>query len=372
MKRLLFVLPSLETGGSERLFLQLFHALNRRKFAPEICVFQKKGALIAELPGDVPLHDLNKRSRWDFFRMLRDFNRLVRERQPDIICSRIWYSTAVASVSRRVFGYPSVLIAAEDHNHKRDLAPDDPFRWVKRRLMDRIHRDADRVVSCSRGAADEIAESYSIPDSRMRVAYPAVDLTEIEAQTTGVLKSERPLIAGFGRLVPRKGFDDLLRTFQMVRNQVDAELVIIGDGPERSRLESLARELQIDGAVRFTGYLDRPFAEIARAWTFVLPSHWEGFGTVVIEAMACGTTVIATDCPHGPGEIILDGKNGRLIPMGGINAMTGAILQQLQDNQSRERLSRSAQIRAAEFSVDRMTRTFEDIFMEFDSGGANQ
>src|SRR5262249_60411631 len=115
-----------------------------------------------------------------------------------------------------------------------------------------------------------------------------------------------------GRLHRQNGFDLLLRGVARLRD-ADLAVVILGEGPERGSLEALGRELGLGARLVMPGFVENPWAWIGRASAFVLPSRWEGFASVLVEAMACGTPVVAADCDYGPREILHDGKNGLLV-----------------------------------------------------------
>jgi hypothetical protein len=187
--------------------------------------------------------------------------------------------------------------------------------------------------------------------ARIRAALPAM---------AGYLRRERPdavlatmvvpnLVALLARrLAPQKGFATLIRAFAEVRRRRPARLVILGDGPLRPELEALAGELGVGGDVALPGFVANPYAYMARASVFALSSAWEGFGNVLVEALACGTPVVAADCPSGPGEILDGGRFGRLVPVGDPEALARAILGTL-DRPPDPEVARG---RARDFSVE--------------------
>lgn len=120
------------------------------------------------------------------------------------------------------------------------------------------------------------------------------------------------VVVAVGRLVPQKGFDVLLRAFELVRREVDASLIVFGEGPERPRLGDLVNRHGLKDAVSLPGFIANPVSEIKAANLFVLSSRWEGFGNVIVEALGAGTPVVAVDCRSGPAEILDDGRYGRL------------------------------------------------------------
>jgi glycosyltransferase involved in cell wall biosynthesis len=146
----------------------------------------------------------------------------------------------------------------------------------------------------------------------------------------------------------------LLSAFARVRAPRPARLVILGEGGERTKLGALARELVMAADVALLGFVLNPFPYMVRAVVFVLSSVYEGLPTVVIEALACGCTVVSTDCPSGPAEILERGRYGVLVPVGDVEAMAKAIHATLDGTHDAERLK----TRAAEFSLERATEEY--------------
>jgi Glycosyltransferase len=177
-------------------------------------------------------------------------------------------------------------------------------------------------------------------------------------------KDNIPVIIAFGRLIPRKGFVDLIKAFHLVCSQLPSRLVFIGEGDERQRLEELVAKLHLKESVLFLGYQENPFKFIGQSRIFVLSSHREGFANVIIEAMACGAPVISTRCPSGPDEIISDGENGLLVPVGDVDALAEAILKLLKDEPLRKRLAEAGRRRAEDFGVEKMVAEYERVFEE--------
>ena len=139
------------------------------------------------------------------------------------------------------------------------------------------------------------------------------------------------MILSAGRLVGQKDFSTLIRAFAEVVKSRPARLVILGEGRERDALAALVRELGIGHAVELPGFVANPFAWMARARVFAVSSIYEGLSMVLVEAMACGTPVVSTDCPHGPREVLEDGRWGLLVPVGDAEALATAILETLRD-----------------------------------------
>ena len=189
-----------------------------------------------------------------------------------------------------------------------------------------------------------------------------VALDEIDAKAAQPIDhpwlqaSGEPVLLAVGRLVAKKDYSTLLEAFVAVRRTCPVRLVILGDGPERSRLEALARRLQVEQHLSMPGFQDNPFAYFARASAYVLSSVSEGMPSSLIEALACGCPAVSTDCPSGPSEI-LGGGYGTLVPVGDPQALASAILEALRQPRDEGWL----RARAAEFSVEACVARYVDV-----------
>jgi glycosyltransferase involved in cell wall biosynthesis len=164
--------------------------------------------------------------------------------------------------------------------------------------------------------------------------------------------ADQPLILGVGELSDRKDFDTLVRALARVRAQRRCRLMILGRGVARERLLRLAESLGVADALALPGFVDDPYAYMAHADVFAFTSRWEGLGFVIIEALAVGTPVVATDCPSGPAEILQGGRYGALIPVGDDAALAGAILSTLDRPLPRETLREAARPYEIETATD--------------------
>jgi glycosyltransferase involved in cell wall biosynthesis len=178
------------------------------------------------------------------------------------------------------------------------------------------------------------------------------------------------LLLACGRLKALKGFDYLIDALVAVRKTVPAHLWIVGEGEERSALELKIKRLGLEGCVRLVGFQENPFKYMAAADVFVLSSLYEGFGNVIVEAMACGVPVVATNCPYGPGEIIEDGKNGILAPPADAAALAAAILRVLKDEDIRKKLSIEGKNRASDFNAHTIAAAYGDLFLSVINGSS--
>jgi glycosyltransferase involved in cell wall biosynthesis len=204
------------------------------------------------------------------------------------------------------------------------------------------------------GVADDLAETIAFPRHRITVVYNPIVTAALIARShetiahPWLVPGAPPVILAVGRLTLPKDFPTLIRAFARLRAGRSARLVILGEGELRDELEALVAELGLTADVALPGFTDNPFSWMRRSALFVLSSAWEGLPTVLVEAMACGTPVVSTDCRSGPAEILEGGKWGRLAPVKDVEALAAAMATTLEETEHPDVAQR-----ALDFGVDR-------------------
>jgi glycosyltransferase involved in cell wall biosynthesis len=236
-------------------------------------------------------------------------------------------------------------------------------RMLRIRDIRRSYLHADGVICVSAGVADDLLRYAPIPAERLSVIHnPVLDEERLAAPGSNcphpwLAPGEPPVILGAGRLTPQKDFPTLLRAFALLAADTDHRLLIIGEGDEREALQRLTDRLGLRERVAFPGFVDDPLGYMRGARLFVLSSAWEGFGNVLVEAMAVATPVVSTDCPSGPREILRDGALGPLVPPGDPKALADAMRAALARPTDADQLRR----RAREFSAEVVARRYLDV-----------
>ena len=199
------------------------------------------------------------------------------------------------------------------------------------RLIGRFYPWADRIVSVARGTADDLSRTAGLPRERIDVVHNPIVTPELKQLADAPLDhpwfrpGEPPVVVSVGRLAEQKDFGTLLSAFAQVREDRDARLVILGEGPERGSLEALITELGLDGAAALPGWVQNPYPWMKGAGAYVLSSRWEGLPSVLIEALYCGVPIVATDCLSGPREILDGGGHGLLVEVGDVGGLADGI-----------------------------------------------
>lgn len=228
-------------------------------------------------------------------------------------------------------------------------------KWLLPMLMRKTYRFADRVIANSQVAAADLISQFRVPAQKLTVIYNPLDLELIQRlnreriDSAWLRQNSAPLILGVGNLAVLKDFPTLIRAFSVVRSKRECRLAILGEGPDRRELENLVAELGLQQDVHFPGFIDNPFAWMRFAEVLVCSSLTEGCPNVLMQALACGTAVVSTDCVGGCSEILEGGLWGGLVPIGDAQAMAASILAILD---GAERVD--VKTRAADFAIGKI------------------
>ncbi len=307
----------------------------------DMVLVRKEGPYINQLPSEINLVDLQARHTSSAIFAL---SRYLRHFRPEVVLSAMNYANVIVLLARGLARVKTRIVVSE-HNAFSFWIKNPPnlrTQLMLRGLMRITYPKADTIVAVSRGVADDLARSIGIPRKKLRVIYNPIRLDHILAKTNEAVdhpwfhSDEPPVILSVGRLHPQKDYPNLLQAFSLVRINVKARLVILGEGKERPRLVSLAKELNIAEDVDMPGFVENPYKYMALSKVFVLSSKFEGFGNVLLEAIACGCPVVATDCPSGPREILEVTGVGRLVPVGDPESMAKAILEAMEKGEKKE------------------------------------
>lgn len=331
--RVAALIPGLGIGGAERSLIKLLHVIAPMVDSIDlICLATADSHMTSELPAKVRLHVLSSRSSaspWLWLRMIR----LLRCLHPDLL---IGWSTYANLVAVLVAGFvPKARLVLSERNYVPRLFGHGNVsglrRWLVLALMRQFYRRADIVTANSR---DNVVflRRFVGGKAKYRLLPNTVDLAELDARANeGYVIPEwtgGPRILALGRLDYQKGFDILLRAFAQVRSSRPYwRLVIVGEGPARKELQALCRDLALQDAVSWMGEQSNPYPYYKWSDMVVVPSRYEGFPNVALEAMALGRAIICADFKTGARELTGRGRFGWLFPVGDAQALAHTILQ---------------------------------------------
>lgn len=367
-----FLLPDLEGGGAERAVLYLAEHFANSGYKTDLLLTRAHGPLLTRVPSKVRLFDFADGKRVEGPRLastaLCGLVRYLRTTPPRCLLSSLTGTNLVALVARKLARTPIRLVLREANTRKN----------VRSRMtalaMRMLYPSADAVVAVSEGVAKDLVIHAKVDPHRVEVVHTPVNVERLQrlaGQTPDhdwLTEGTVPVVLGVGRLVPQKNFSLLLRAFFQVRQSLEAKLILLGDGPLRKDLENQAKVLGIQSDVSMPGFVDNPYCFMSRAAVVTLSSEWEGLPNVLVEALAVGTPVVATDCHSGPREILRDGQYGWLTPTGDSEALAAAIIKALSGENPAPRDERLR--RAQCFSQDRALLKYLEILLPNPRKGA--
>lgn len=366
----MFFLPQLGGGGAEMNAVRLATGLLHAGITPVYVVARGPGSYSEWLPPGVEVIQLDtgaiNSSTLRLFRARGPLAEVIELRRPDVLCP-VMVTPALAALSAvRLSRYkPATVLSIQNslcitHEMRKSIRSMAEMRLICERFP-----TLDGVIALSQGVADDL--SRVVPALQDRIAViPNIGLP-LEDQMSIAMGLERIdsqtgcTLLACGRLTKQKDYPTLFRAFALLSG-TGVKLKIIGDGEERLTLLQMAARLGISDRVTFLGFQRDPYIHMRQADIFVLSSRWEGFGNVLVEAMAMGTPVVSTDCPHGPAEIITDGANGLLVPPGDPEKLAAALQRLIDDRSLRMRLGFSGQARANDFSYTRVGLNYATYF----------
>jgi glycosyltransferase involved in cell wall biosynthesis len=364
-RRVCFVLPSLAGGGAERAALAILNGMDDGSWDRSMYLFKREGRYLEDVSPSVQLTAGGGESRSGRLVALREY---FRRTQPDVIVSFLSYASVLLAArlagvgARVVFNQQTPMtafLADRDYHWQR---PSHRFAFTAVTRLAYAH--ADLVVVPSAGVADDLRDRFGVDRARVQVIHNPVDLVRLEFAAAEPLDQDdralwkAPVIVTAGRLAEAKNMSLLVDAFALLPEAMDARLFILGEGEEKPQILEQARRHGIGARVRLCGFQQNPWRYLSKADVFVLTSRYEGFGNVLIEAMACGTPVIATSSP-GTQEIVRDGVNGFLVEAHSPAAVASAIVRVASDPELRCRLAAGARASALEYALPAIVRQYE-------------
>lgn len=363
--RLAVILPSLDGGGIERMRIHLMHEWIQRGIEIDLVVGRFAGPLCDRIPENVQVFEVaGQRTLMFPFGLWR----YLKKRQPSHILSAGYDINAITlMVSKCLRNRIPITISAHSHLSSELKLTTGLQRlkiflvaWVLRRAVDGSHA----VIAVSQGVADDLKQHLPLRDGQLHVIYNPVINHNFHLGLSEPLNScpappGKPWVLFVGRLVRQKGIDVLIRAMSHIADQSEAHLVLMGSGPLQSELTRLVQNYELQQRIHWVGFQPNPLPWIREANVLVLPSRFEGLGNTLIEAFACGTQIVATDCPSGPSEILDGGRYGQLVSVDDAEALAQALLRSLDGHFHVD--AGILRKRAALFSSEKIASQYEAI-----------
>ena len=355
-------LPSLEGGGAQRVFVELANEFVALGLRVNLALASAHGPYLEEVAAGVRVIDFGASG---VLRSLPKLARHLRTERPDVMLSGLDHANVIAMLARVAAGNGTRCVISMRS------VPTAVYRearsvrgWLLLQLIKVAYPFADAIVANSEAVASDLSQLLHITRSRLHVVYNPLNASWIEKSSREEVDhawcaaGAPPIVLGVGNLGVLKDFQTLIRAFSIVRSTRDCRLVILGEGPQREELERLIYELGLERDVHLTGFVGNPFGWMRRATVFVSASLTEGCPNALMQALACGTSVISTDCVGGSAEVLQSGKWGHLVAVGDYRAMADAIAKTLEAT-----IHPDVRQRANDFAHDRIARQYLQILL---------
>jgi glycosyltransferase involved in cell wall biosynthesis len=313
--KVLLLIPTLGGGGAERFFTLLLRYLDRNLFEIHLALLQVHGEYLQDVPADVVVHDLNaSRARYS----LPGLVRLIWKLRPRAVLSTLPQANVALTFSRPFLPRDIKLFIAEAALTSAEMKEDLPHPRLWTWLYRSFYKRADKVLCLCDSMVDDLAANYDVPREKLTRIYYPVDVNHVRrmaAAEENPYLGPGPHLVAVGRLCRQKGFDILLNAMAAVRDHFPTvHLTILGQGPLLCELTEQARRLDLAETAQFIGFRENPWPHLRNADVFVLPSRFEGLPNVLLEALALGTPVVATDCPGAIREVQAGGAQMTVVP----------------------------------------------------------
>jgi len=370
------VIPNLDLGGAERQLVALAKGLDRSRFLPVIFCLTATGPLVADLEEagiETRCFGLRGLKVWRnpirVARCLLAFFDDLKKEKPEIVHGLLFHAYILGTFAAKLAGVPIVIAS------RRSLGRFKEKKWHYRLAERLANRMTDVIVANSEAVREDVIRQEKVEPSRVRVIYNGIDPSLYDLPADPTLRASlgipaRAKVVGVvANLIHYKGHRFFLQACQEIKRKHQAvTFLLIGDGPLRRELEGLARELGLEKDVLFLGSRQDVPQLLALMDVVVLPSLEEGFPNAILEAMAAGKPVVATEVGGIP-EAVVHGETGLLVPPKDPEALADAILRLLDDPQLALEMGRAGRDRVRKaFGLDRMVREMEGLYEELIAG----
>lgn len=362
MKKILFVISQLDNGGAEKIFVNLVEFYSKENTVNiDVLVFKKDNYYEKRiLENNINLIVIDK-TELGFFKFLYKYYKYVKLNKPAKIVSFLSYTNIITYF---IIFFTKVPYIVSERNHYNTQFNIGIKNKIVLFFLKFSYKKATNITSVSNKISDDIAKDFTIPREKIITIYNGLDFKKIDNMLQEKcdfnFQDNIKYIIGVGRLYPQKNFPLLIEAFLKIKKEIpNVELIILGEGPERKKLEEIIINSSFQSSIHLLGQKSNPYIYMKKADIFVLSSLYEGFPNVLIEAMYTTGTVISTDCNSGPNEIIHDGVNGLLVENNNLEDLSVALLKVLNSNSTKNKLFKNSKQDVLMYSKEIMLNKFK-------------
>ena len=352
--KILILTPNLHCGGAEKVLYLLSGQWSKNNDVA-FCLFDTSNQFF---PVNIKIHDLKSENNnnfflkfYNYFKRVYGFQKLLKKTRPDLIISFTESANYVSILSCILVNKRKSLIISVRTNLNH-------YSLLTKISVRLLYNFSNKVVVPSIGLK-YLLNRIGISKKKINVIHNPVILHSKKNNTLKRQIKSKPYILAVGRLSKEKGFEILIECFSKIDK--DAELIFIGEGPEKNKLINLSLSLGLKSRVKFLGFIKKLDEWYLNARFLALTSYFEGWPNVILEAMSLNCPVISFNCNFGPKEIITNNVNGILVEQGNKKALIKQMLRLLNDDKLHSKLSKNASERAKDFELNKISNQWTDL-----------
>ena len=374
--KILFLINEFERGGAERVVSYLLTHLP--KFYPEInpvLYLLEKSEYAYSLPENIDIYTGSRYHSSNMIKFLKlpilalRLKRFIIKNKINVVISflnRANYTNILA----RHFGSDHRCIISERNTSSFVYRSKSVIGMINRTLMHQLYPASQTIIAVSKGVKEDLVKNFKIPDRLISVIYNPYDIELIRQKSLEKLahkwldNKKYKILISVARLEKQKNHALLIRSFKQVNDELpETRLLLLGEGHERENLNRLIKSHGLDSKIQILGQQNNPFPFLRKSDLFVLSSDFEGFPNALVESMICGCPVVSTNCKSGPDEIITDGVNGLLVPVGNKIALSNAICRVLKNEKLKLDLKKNALQSVKRFEISNIAKIYNKILV---------
>ena len=361
--KIIVIIPTLNIGGAEKLTVNLINDWINKGHQIELLLLQKEGPLLQELNNkNLIIHNLNsKNTLFSFYPLYKFFN----QNKIDIAWGNMSPLTSIIIFAWVLSGKKGKLFVTEHNPLTFQITQLSKLKeFVLRLVFSLSYRFATGITTVSKGIKNDLLQLAHINNDKIDVIYNPVAIGKNKISKLFNLEkkiwdsSYNVKLLSVGNLKVQKNHKLLINAFAKLPKNLNAQLIIIGEGPIRKELEELINNLKLSKRISLIGHQKNPYPWYHSADLFILSSNYEGFGNVLIEALECGLPIVSTNCVSGPKEILENGKYGKLVEVNNVDDLKNGIIEQINKKHDKKKLIERSQ----DFLISKISDEYLSFF----------